>query len=258
MESFKPDSAPYRKMPVKTRPPLFREVVWKKLESSSFEVELGERGKEVFQVRVLNRQLVESASSLWRTAYPELYGSIHGFLLDPSLYEIFVALEETWEEDSVSKPVCMPVVVRLSTSEVIAGSVLTKIPRNLQVEYSFVATHPDYRTKGITKPLRQVTRQIALSSGAEYFTTFCETWHDITQNWCIKGGWKIGGIFPGNFLRWNGDGQYRGCVVWFYRLSKEAQEVSTSPQSWSLAEEVREVWECLERVNRRIEERSRR
>ncbi len=236
---------PYRKMAAKTRP-VIREkrIVWPRVEGEPF---------NGFQVKVLSRRLLPSSAELWRKGYPELYGSLHEFLFDPEMYEKFVALEETWEYDSTHKPICMPVLVELSTEKVVSAAVLTKREANLEVEYSLIATLPEYRRQRITIPLRRVVRQIANQSGAEYFTTFCETWHAITQKWCIKGGWKIAGIFPGAVLRWNGDNeQYRGCIVWFYRLNEEAEEHSTHPDEWQMAEEVREVWKAIERVNKKI------
>ncbi len=68
----------------------------------------------------------------------------------------------------------MPVVVELTTKRVVSATVLTKFERNLQVEFSFACTHPDFRIRGITDELRQVTRKIAVNSEAEYFTTFCD------------------------------------------------------------------------------------
>jgi hypothetical protein len=126
---------------------------------------------------------------------------------------------------------------------------------NLQVEFSFVATHPDYRRRDLTDELRRFTRIIALDSGAEYFTTFCETWHDITQNWWIGGGWKIAGIFPGNLIRCNDEGEEcRGCTVHFYKFVGKGDRYVTKPEEWHLAPEVSEVWEVLQRVNRKIED----
>jgi hypothetical protein len=136
---------------------------------------------------------------------------------------------------------------------VVAATLLTKFEKNLQVEYSFAATRPEYREKQLTDHLRRVTRKIAQSSGAEYFTTFCKTWHDITQSWCIKGGWKIAGVFPGNFVRWNGDDEeYRGCTVHFYHFAGDGAAFSTKPEEWRLAEPVKKVWEFLEEVNQNI------
>ncbi|MBW1982833.1 MAG: hypothetical protein JRJ12_16645 [Deltaproteobacteria bacterium] len=247
MESYQP----YRQMATtcKTRPVREGRITWTKIESEPF-------WNDRFQVKTLRRDLVEAAAELWRLAYPELYGSPHQFMLDPDQYEGLVALEENWEEDARNRVYCMPVTVELDTAKVVSATVLTKFEKNLQVEFSFAGTHPDYRLRGITNELRRVTRETAVQSGAEYFTTFCETWHDITQNWCIKGGWKIAGIFPGNFKRWSGDNrEYRGCVVHFYRFVGEGEEYVTRPEEWHLAPEVKEVWEVLERVNWRIEER---
>jgi hypothetical protein len=245
------NSQPYQKMATtcRTRPIGQKRIRWTTVESEPFM-----DGK--YAVSALRRDLIEPAVNLWAAAYPELYGSPHEFLFDPDQYEKLIALKETWEEDAVSKVYCMTVVEEIETRRVVSATLLTKFEKNLQVEFTFAATNPDYRKMKITNELRRATRSIAYSSGAEYWTTFCETWHDITQNWCIKGGWKIAGIFPGNFIRWNGDNQeYRGCTVHFYRFTKEGEEVSTKPKEWRLAPEVKEVWDLLKNVNQKITER---
>jgi len=236
-----------------TRPIREKRIVWTKIESEPF-------WDGRFQVKTLRREFIASAAEMWRSSYPEIYGSPHQFILDPDQYEGLIALEEAWEADLKTKVYCMPVVVvELETKRVVSATMLTKYERNLQVEISFAGTHPDYRIRGITDELRRVTRKIAMASGAEYLTTFCETWHDITQNWCIKGGWKIAGIFPGNFTRWNGGTQeYRGCAVQFYQFVGEGEKYATKPEEWHLAPEAGEVWEVLKKVNRKIERRFKR
>lgn len=242
-------SQPYRKMATtcRTRPVSEKRIVWQRFDSEPF---LDSR----FQVKPLRRQLIESAAAFWRLAYPEIYGSPHEFLLDTGEYEKLVALEDTWDRDAGKKVYCMTVVEELSKAKVVSATLLTKYERNLQVEYTFAATHPDYRKQDLTDELRRMTRKIAYHSGAEYLTTFCETWHDITQYWCIKGGWKIAGIFPGNFVRWNGGNEeYRGCTVHFYRFTDEGEAHTTKPQEWRLASPVKHVWEALEKANREIQ-----
>lgn len=242
-------SHPYRKMAIscRTRAPREKRVTWMKVESEPFA-----DGK--FQVMPLRRELIRSAAELWCAAYPEVSGSPHEFLLDPLEIERLVALEDRWEKDSLEKVYCMTVVEELESHRVVSATLLTKFEKNLQVEYSFAATHPEYRKKQFTDRLRRVTRKIAMISGAEYFTTFCETWHDITQSWCIQGGWKIAGIFPGNFIRWNGDNEeYRGCTVHFYHFAGDGEAFSTRPEEWRLAGPVKKVWDVLEQVNQDIE-----
>lgn len=242
-------TAPYRKMATtcRTRPVSQKRVVWTRFESQPIV-----DGR--FQVRPLRRGLIDSAAALFRRAYPEIYGSPHEFLLDPAQYERLIALEDNWEQDAKTKVYCMTVVEELAAQKVVSATLLTKFEKNLQVEYTFAATHPDYRQRDLTDELRRVTRQISYRSGAEYLTTFCETWHDITQNWCIKGGWKIAGIFPGNFVRWNGDDEeYRGCAVHFYRFIGDGEAHTTRPEEWHLAAPVTEVWDTLQRVNHEIE-----
>jgi len=241
-------STPYRKMAktCRTRPVAPKRIVWTRLESRPLV-----DGR--FQVKPLRRGLFASAAALFRRAYPEIYGSPHEFLLDPEQYEKLVALEETWEQDAQNKVYCMTVVEELAAEKVVSATLLTKYEKNLQVEYTFAATHPEYRQRDLTDELRRVTRQISYHSGAEYLTTFCETWHDITQNWCIKGGWNIAGIFPGNFVRWNGDDEeYRGCTVHFYRFIGEGEAHTTRPEEWQLAAPVKEIWDTLARVNGEI------
>jgi len=243
MEGYRP----YRKMAgtCRTRPRRERRITWNWTESEPLM-----DGR--YQVKPLRQGLVESAAELWRSAYPELYGSPHEFLFDPGQVEKMVALKESWDEDAERKVYCMPVVEELSSARVVSATVLTKFERNLQVEYSFAATLPKYRMQDLTDELRKVTRMIASSSGAEYFTTFCETWHEITQNWCFQEDWKVAGIFPGNYVRWNGGNQeYRGCTVHFYKFAPEAEEYVTKPEEWRLASGLEKIWKALEEVNRR-------
>lgn len=238
--------APYRKMATtcRTRPVSLKRITWPKLDP--VEVELGK-----YRVTLLRTDLVESAARLWRLGYPELYGSPHEFLLDPGEYSRWVALWERWENDARDKVYCMAVLEDVTTGEVVSGSVLTKYEKNLQVEFSLVTTLPGFRRKNLTAQLRAFVRKVAAGTGADYFTTFCETWHDITQQWCLKGGWKIAGIFPGNFVRWNGyDQEYRGCTVHFYRFARGAEDFVTRPEEWHLAPAVERVWRVIWEVNR--------
>ena len=133
-------SRPYRKMATscRTRVPHEKRVTWTKIESEPFR-----NGK--YQVRPLRRELIQSAAELWCAAYPELSGSPHEFLLDPEQYEMLVALEDRWEQDSANKVYCMTVVEKLEAREVISATLLTKFEKNLQIEYSFAATHPEYK-----------------------------------------------------------------------------------------------------------------
>ena len=238
----------YREMATscKTRPTTEKKVVWRKFESEPFE-----NGR--FQVKVLSKKLVDSAADLFRHAYPEIYGSPHEFVLMPEKYEGLIALYENWEEDGRERVYCMPVVVELQSERVVAATMLTKMEKNLQVEFTFAATLPEYRLKNIMLNLRVVNWKTALASGAEYLTTFLETWHDITQKWCIKDGWQIAGIFPGNFVRWKKpDQEYRGCAVHCYHFLHNAEEYITRPEEWSLAPEFRELWNVLARINAKI------
>jgi hypothetical protein len=239
---------PYREMATTclTRSIEEKKIVWNRFESEPFE-----EGR--FQAKALSVKLINSAVSVFRESYPEIYGSPHEFVLRPEKYEARFVLDENWEEDSRKKIYCMPLVVELETDKVVAATMLTKIEKNLQIEFTFAATRPNYRNKKIMQNLRAITWKTALSSGAEYFTTFLETWHDITQKWCIKDGWQVAGIFPGNFVRWKKPEQeYRGCTIHCYRFVRNGEAYSTMREEWSLAPEFHELWDVLERINNKI------
>ena len=69
---------PYREMATTcmTRPITEKKIVWKRFESELFE-------KERFQAKVLSGRFINSAASVFRKAYPEVYGSPHEFVLMP-------------------------------------------------------------------------------------------------------------------------------------------------------------------------------
>jgi hypothetical protein len=95
-------------------------------------------------------------------------------------------------------------------------------------------------------------------SGAEYRTTFLETWHTITQAETLKmeKGWRVGGIFPGNFTRRAGGQQeYRAGEVYMFRFINEGDKYATKPEEWHLHPELRRLWEALEAFNRRLTEK---
>jgi hypothetical protein len=208
-----------------------------------------------FQGRPLGKPDIEAAAELWRHAYPELYGSPHDFMLFPEDYESRMALVETWEEDSVRKPCCMLVVREKSTGRLAAASLMTKFDRNLQIEFTFAGTHPDYRQMGLMSLLGEMMRWMSQASGAEYLTTFLETWHTITQAETLKigRGWRVAGIFPGNFTRWAKDQQeYRACEIYMYRFINEGDKYATKPEEWQLHPDLQRLWEAMEAFNRRL------
>jgi hypothetical protein len=209
-----------------------------------------------FVGRPLARADIEAAAILWRHAYPELYGSSHDFMLFPEDYEDRMALVETWAEDSVKKPCCMLVVQETSTGRIAASSLMTKFDPNLQIEWTFAGTHPDYRQMGLMSLLGGMMDWICGLSGAEYLTTFLETWHTITQGETLKRekGWRVAGIFPGNFTRWAGGQQeYRACEVHMYRFINAGDKYATKPEEWQLHPDLQRIWESLEAFNRRAD-----
>ncbi len=243
--------APYRRMAVtcRTRPIRDKQVVWIKPEPTP-----SADGR--FVGRALSHRDIEAAAELWRWAYPEVYGSAHDFILFPEEYQARVALTETWDQDSRQKSFCMLVAEEVATGRLAAATLMTKLDKNLQIEFTFAGTHPDYRRQGLMNLLGRLMHRMALASGAEYLTTFLETWHTITQEKTFKlpGNWKIAGIFPGNFTRWAGDNQeYRACEIYLYQFINDGEKFATQPEEWQLHPYVRQVWQVLEEVNRRLE-----
>ncbi len=241
---------PYRAMgrTCRTRPIREKQVIWQKPEQ-----ETHPQGR--FVGRPLRRAEIEKAAELWCRAYPEIYGSAHDFLLFPEDYESRVALEETWDRDAREKPYCLLVAEELRSGRLAAASLMTKFDRNLQIEFTFAGTHPDFRRQGLMALLGRIMHRMVAASGAEYLTTFLETWHTITQDETLKRGWgwKIAGIFPGNLTRWTGDQQeYRACEVYMYQFVNDGEKYATQPEEWQLHPEVRRIWEALEAVNQRM------
>ncbi|MFQ6051261.1 MAG: hypothetical protein ACE5K4_06165 [Candidatus Hydrothermarchaeota archaeon] len=233
----------------KTRKIRDKRVIWPDFSSKPFF-----KGK--YRVRMIGRDDVEEVAELWRQSYPEIYGSPYEFILFPEEYEEKVALKETWERDRINKKHCMPVVEEIETRKLVTVAMLTKEDKNLEIEYSMLGTHPDYREKRITYGLGWAIREKIEESGAEYITAFLETWHDITQMMALRGGMKIAGIFPGRFTRWQGNQrEYRGCVVYVYSFIGQGEDYSTKPDEWVLYPEVRELWEEIEKINQKIQEK---
>ncbi len=232
-----------------TRPIRDKQVVWVRPEPR-----LSKDGR--FVARPLHLAEIEAAAELWRQAYPEVYGTDHEFILFPEDYEPRLIFADTWEQEAKAKKYCMLVVAEIATGRLAAGSLMTKFDKNLQIEYTFAGTHPDYRRLGLMDLLGRSMHWMAGQSGAEYLTTFLETWHTITQTRTLQPGhgWKVAGIFPGNFTRWNGgDQEYRACEIYLYQFIKDGEKYATKPEEWQLHPEIRRLWECLESINARLE-----
>ncbi len=207
-----------------------------------------------FRLRIIALKDINAVAELWRNAYPDVYGSVHEWILHPEEYENRVAFVDNWEADSRTMPHTVMIGEDQETGGIVMASIYTKWDQNLHVEASFFAIHPDYRKGRISSA---IWTNLALfykwleDSGAEYVTVFCETWHNITQYiWFKRFGWKIAGIFPGNFTRWaGGNREYRGCTVHFYRFINGGDKYATTPEEWDLLSEIRELWEYLEKIN---------
>ena len=207
-----------------------------------------------FRLRIIALKDVNAVAELWRAAYPDVYGSIHEWILHPEEYEGRVAFTDDWEKHCHSMPYAVMVGEDLQSGKIVMASIYTNWDQNLQIEASFFAIHPDYRKGRISSA---IWTNLAMfykwfeNSGAEYVTVFCETWQNITQYiWFKRFGWKIAGIFPGNFTRWaGGQSEYRGCTVHFYRFLNDGGAHATQPEEWDLLPEIKDLWDYMERIN---------
>jgi len=209
-----------------------------------------------FLARPLRTADIEAAAELWREAYPEVYGSCHDFILFPEDYPAHFICDDAWEAGQ-DRPGCMILAEETATDRLAAGGIMTKFDRNLQIEFSLAGTRPEYRRQGLMALIGRVMYQMALASGAEYLTTFLETWHTITQGATLKWGrrWRLAGIFPGNFTRWaGGQEEYRACEVYLYQFINDGEAYATPPTAWQLHPQVRRLWQCLEEINRTLPE----
>ncbi len=224
-----------------------KSVVWPVMDEK---VEAG------FRHRRLRRADINEISELWRQSYPEIYGSTnsHSWILYPEEYEENVALEDNWEEDCRKKKYYMPVMEDASTGRIVSSMLCAKDDMNLQIKLLVGFIHPEYRKAAtgfkIISVANEYLEQMGQASGAEYITTFAETWHSISQYLVRSWGWKIAGIFPGEYTRWRGgDQEYRGCTVHFYKFVGKGEQYATRPDEWSLLPEIRKLWDTLEEIN---------
>ena len=245
---------PYRKMgqSCELREIGGKKIVWPMIENM-------DPGDTDFRLRAIRRTDLEAVAELWRISYPEVYGSVHEWILDPGEYEKRVAFAENWAEHAATRPHAVMVGEDVRSDRIVMSSIYTKWDQNLQVEASFIAIHPDFRKSPIAANIWSNLASFYKwleGSGAEYVTVFCETWHNITQYiWFKRMGWKIAGIFPGNFTRFTGDNkEYRGCTIHLYRFLNNGDKISTEPKEWDLLPEVKELWEFMEKINAKSSE----
>jgi len=224
-----------------------KKVVWPKIR----DVNIADHS---FRFRLMTRDDIDEAAALWQASYPEVYGSVHEWILCPDEYPSRFAMPDNWAEDSTGKDHVMLVGEDLTLNRIVLATIMTKWDRNLQIEMSFFAIHPDFRKGKMSVRIWSELAMIynwLLDSGAEYVTVFCETWHNITQYiWFKQMGWKVAGIFPGNYTRWAGGGkEYRACTVHFYRFINNGERYATMPEEWELLPEMQELWNSMEKIN---------
>jgi len=248
---------PYKKMgkTIITRTIENKKVVWPNFEEINF------NGN--FKIRIIDKKDIFAVTQLWRENYGELYGSSskYDWVLYPERYDSNVALRESWEKDRLDKSFCMVIFEEKESLKIIGANVWFKDDRNLQIESSLGTFHHEYRqgknSMDILSLAGDFIKKIENESGAEYLTAFCETWHSITQFLCFKRwGYKVAGIFPGQFTRWNGEQQeYRACEVHFYKFIGDAEKYVTKIGEIKLFHEFNELWNTLENINKSSTER---
>lgn len=188
-------------------------------------------------------------ADVWKEGYPELIGSSFDFLFHPEMYKGNILLRENYEQDRYDRNRSM---IRWEKSgAIVMAMMLTKWDENRQIELT-LGTIPPHRRKqeGLFIQGFPMVMDWLRRSRAEYLTAFCETWHDLSQRLLEANGFKICGIFPGQYVRWtSGNRQYRGCTVHYYRFIGDGAEYVTRPEEWSLSERATRLWEVLAKLN---------
>ena len=248
--------SPYKKMEssVITRDIKDKKVTWPYYEKDINNGEL--------KIRIIEKKDCVEIAELWRVCYGELYGSSlkYDWVLYPQRYETNVAFSEKWSKDSLNKDFCMLVFEEINTKKLIGAWALFKDDRNLQIEFSIGIIHPSYRQQQsgmkVVSMAADYIKTLENESGAEYLSAFCETWHNTTQYLCFKQwGFKVAGIFPGQYTRWNGAQQeYRACEVHFYKFIRDSEKFVPKHGEIVLLPEFERLWDVLEEINKNSED----
>lgn len=191
----------------------------------------------------------DAVAKVWKTGYPELTGTTLDFIFRPEKYAAKVLLAETYETDRLEREYCM---FRCENGEeIIAAMLLRKDDTNRMIELTIGTILPHQRNvqgmfvRGFPKVVEWLKH-----TGAEYLTSFCETWHDLSQRLLEANGFKLCGIFPGQLVRWtSGDRLYRGCTVQYYKFIGEGAEFAAKREEWSLSPRAGRLWKTLEELN---------
>ena len=191
-------------------------------------------------------------ADIWRRGYPELLGSTLDFIFHPQKYEGNILLRENYQQDKYDRDRCM---LRWEKSGKMVGAImLKKWDENRQVELTIGTILPRHRkVQEIFIKGFPIVMDWLQDTGAEYVTAFCETWHDLSQQLLEANGFKICGIFPGEYVRWtSGNLHYRGCTVHYYRFIGEGAEFATRREEWRLSERATQLWDVLAKLNDEI------
>lgn len=206
--------------------------------------------------RLLESKDIETVSKLWRECYGELYGSTmsESWVLYPETYKEHVLLGDHYDDNSEDNDFLMLVFENIPEKKIWGAWVFWKDDNNLQIDFGFGFLHPSVRQNhsNFETNLQDFFNILENDSGAEYFTVSCETFQSKTQFLCFKKwGFKLGGIFPGETTRWNGDqAEYRACIVNFYKFKSGTDKYIPPPDEWDLLPEFQKVWNSLEEINK--------
>lgn len=250
--------SPYKKMKrtIITREIEDKKVIWPYYERKLYD--------GAIKIRIIEKKDCIEVAELWRMNYGELYGSTlkYDWVLYPKRYESNVAFKENWDKDSLNKDFCMLVFEETNTRKIFGAWALFKDDRNLQIEFSLGVIHPEYRQQKsgikVVSTAVDYIKVLENESGAEYLTSFCETFHNVTQFLCFKRwGFKVAGIFPGQYTRWNGDQQeYRACEVHFYKFIRGSEKYVSKSREIALLPEFKKLWDVLEEINKNSDDKA--
>ncbi len=208
---------------------------------------------EALRMRYLRGGDVDGAIELWKNVYPEVYGSTHEFVFDPTWYRDQVLLDERFESDALDKQHAIIVMENAEIERLVGVLLMTKWDQNLQVELTMGGFHSEFRSHRLFYPFfRDILESISRTE-AELLTVFAETWHDKTQRLMDHFGFSIWGISPGSALRWSRDQRcYRACEVHYYKFINDGERFATRSDEWSLSQKSRRLWAVLQELNARL------
>ena len=150
---------PYRKMgqSCELREIGGKKIVWPMIENM-------DPGDTDFRLRAIRRTDLEAVAELWRISYPEVYGSVHEWILDPTEYEKRVAFAENWAEHAATRPHAVMVGEDARSDRIVMSSIYTKWIK-------------------ISRLRPALSRFIRIFGKARSPQISGQTWHHFTSGW---------------------------------------------------------------------------